>query len=586
MSPSVDQPPLSTRPVSSDVRPYAASVDAALRERRHGQRELELLRETAQLLVEEPDARALAAVIARRACHLADGTRALVVWLEAAEPAVVATAPADVVLPPGTPDLGAAGTAAGWVTRFRRSCFSDEQAVAPSFAAERTPAGFACVPILNHQHHVVGLIEVHDPRRAAGFSCDVRVALETLAWQASVAFERARTLDRMHDWSKSLETLLAFTSIISQHASPDVIARRLVENAAALLKADAGLAGLAVPSSEHEQGIMISDAYWRTGTWTERRRQWARMEGLPGFVLETEFPYITNDYAADRLADAELARHEAAPVARALCTPIKGSDETLLGFFELHKVAGRPEFTWQDVAFLESLASMAAITIQNARLMKILEDKNEQIRALSARHMERLEEERAHIARELHDEAGQALIGIKLTLQALARTMPGELVEVRDQLDRMRDEVNGSTTRLKNLARHLRPPALDHFGLDVALRQLSQEYQRQTGVSVLLECPADLPQLACDLTIFRIAQEAMTNAAKHAAPTTVRLTLQIVDGEVAFTIADDGGGFDPELPTSGLGLLGLRERVALLHGSLSIASTVGEGTKVTARIPR
>jgi signal transduction histidine kinase len=517
-------------------------------------------------------------------CTLVDGTRAMVVWLEASEPSIVAYWPTDIVA--GAPDLGAAGTAGGWVVRFERACFSDEVSVAPTFAAAAAAAAFACVPILNHQHHVVGLVEVHEPRRGGGFSDEHRVALETLAWQASIAFERARTLDRMHDWSKSLESLLAFTSIISQHASPDIIARRLVENAAALLKADGGLAGLALPSAEHDGMVMTCEAYWRNGQWCARKRHWARMEGLPGYVLETEFPYITNDYVSDRLADPEFANDPHAPVARALCTPIKGSDETLLGFFELHKTAGQPEFTWQDVAFLESLASMAAITIQNARLVKIVEDKNEQIRALSARHMERLEEERAHIARELHDEAGQALIGIKLKLQALARGLPADQEGTRDQLDDMRDEVNASTTLLKNLARRLRPPTLDHFGLDVALRQLAQEFQQHTGISVLLDCPADLPRLASDLAVFRFAQEAMTNAAKHASPTTVRLRLRLGDTGVEFSVADDGSGFDPEVPTTGLGLLGLRERVSLLRGEVTIASTPGEGTLLTTSIPR
>lgn len=556
----------------------------AVVEQRHLRRDLELLRETARLFSEEPDARVLASLVAERARLLVDAARVMVTWVEVSVPVIAAFAPAHLQDPP--PDLTAPGTAASWVMRFERACYSDEAAAGPSFAAAEAPAFVACVPILNYQHHVAGLIEVHDPKHGPWLAADARLALETLAWQASTAFERARTLDRMHDWTKSLETLLAFTSTISQHASPDVIVRRLVENAASLLKADGGLAGLALPGPEPDQRVMSCDAYWVRGHWHERRRHWGRMEGLPGYVLETEFPYITNDYATDRLADAELVTQASLPVARALCTPIKGSDESVVGFFELHKGAGQPEFTWQDVAFLESLASMAAVTIQNARLLKIVEDQNDQIRALSARHMERLEEERAHISRELHDEAGQALIGVKLKLQALARSLPDTLDDTRGQLDALRDEVNASTTQLKTLARRLRPPTLDHFGLDVALRQLSQEFQQHTGISVLLDCPADLPRLTSDLAIYRVAQETMTNAAKHAQPTTVRLHLRLDDAEVTFSVADDGRGFDPSAPTTGLGLVGLRERITLTGGDIVIRSTAGEGTLVTARIPR
>lgn len=572
------------RPLPGEPGLYRLTADLAVAEQRRNRKELEQLRETARLCAEEPDARALASLVALRALALVDGTRAMTVWVEVSVPVIVAFAPAGAG--ERAPDLDAAGTAAGWVMRFERACYSDEVQAAPSFAAASAPGSFACVPILNHQQHVVGLIEVHEPRRGAGFSDDQRLALEVLAWQASTAFERARTLDRMHDWTKSLETLLAFTSTISQHASPDVIVRRLVENAAALLKADAGLAGLALPGPDPETLVMACDAYWVQGRWRERPRRWGRMEGLPGYVLETEFPYITNDYATDRFADAGLAEDPEVPVARALCTPIKGSDESLVGFFELHKTTGQPEFTWQDVAFLESLASMAAVTIQNARLLKIVEDKNEQIRALSVRHMERLEEERTHISRELHDEAGQALIGIKLRLQALSRSLPVALGDTRQQLDALRDEVNASTALLKSLARRLRPPTLDHFGLDVALRQLAQEFQDHTGISVLLDCPADLPRLTSDLTVYRVAQEAMTNAAKHADPTTVRLSLRLDPGSVMLSVADDGRGFDPAQPTSGLGLVGLLERVAALKGEIDLQSVPGEGTILTASIPR
>ena len=148
----------------------------------------------------------------------------------------------------------------------------------------------------------------------------------------------------------------------------------------------------------------------------------------------------------------------------------------------------------------------------------------------------------------------------------------------------MRDEVNASTTMLKNPAGGC-GATLDHFGLDVALRQLSQEFQDHTGISVLLDCPADLPRLASDLAVFRVAQEAMTNAAKHASPTTVRLSLRLDDQGVTLSVADDGCGFDPDEATSGLGLLGLRERVARLGGGTTLASRPGEGTLLSARIP-
>ncbi len=289
----------------------------------------------------------------------------------------------------------------------------------PAFNRRSAGGWEIATPIVDHQRRLLGLLQARCHER---FSPEHARVAAAFAVQAALGLERARLFDRMRDWTKSLELLLSFNAVINQHVEPAQLVRRLVESAARFLEADGGRTGLAVPTSMANGKAMISDAYWHHGHWNECDRRWEVSQGIPGFLLESEFSYIANDYRNDRLGDASLM--EDYDVCRALCVPIKNMDESLLGFFELLRGPGRLPFTWQDAAFLESLSNTTAVAIHNAQLLKALEIKNEQIQALSVNHVKRLEAERSHIARELHDEAGQLLIGIKLGLQVLSRIVP------------------------------------------------------------------------------------------------------------------------------------------------------------------
>ena len=438
------------------------------------------------------------------------------------------------------------------------------------------------VPIVDHQHRLLGLLQA---RNEFPFSRDQTRVAQTFAVQAALGLERARLFDRMRDWTRSLEMLLSFNAVIHQHIEPAQLVRRLVENAARFLEADGGRTGLAVPAAEAGAKVMISDAYWFRGHWHERAGRWESGQGIPGFLLESEFSYIANEYREDRLGDISLI--EDYEVRRALCVPIKNMDETLLGFFELLRGPGKPAFTWQDAAFLESLGNTTAVAIHNAQLLKSLEIKNQQIQALSANHVKRLEAERTHIARELHDEAGQVLIGIKLNLQVLARTVPADQPQVREELDRLRELVNKSTLQIKDLARRLRPPILDQLGLNVALRQMAADFTQRTGVPVNCNLEELAQRLPADTetTLYRISQEALTNVARYANAFCVELSLQRGGHALQFCLRDDGVGFNQAAIGAGLGLLGMRERAAMLGAHFTLHAKAGEGTRITVTIP-
>ena len=467
----------------------------------------------------------------------------------------------------------------------------DGHALTEALRAEGLPhrGPIALIPVSNHQGRCVcQLLLVAD--EAQGFPPQDLELAKTFADQISVGIERARVLDRLADWTRGMQALLTFSAEINRRRETPILIRHLVEHAGHFLEADGGLSGL-LEESEHGP-CMVSSAYWDGDAWHEERRSWRAGEGIPGFVLESEFPCLVDDYTHD--ARAEPDYRERRGVHFAISVPIKSSADRPVGFFELHRAAGQQPFTWQDAAFLESLANTTAVAIENLQLMDQLEIKGQQVRTLSAGNVQRLEEERRHISRELHDEAGQALVGIKLGLEVMARRLPQEPEALREQLAELGAEVTNATHQIKNLAQRLRPPTLDRLGLDMALQQLASEFSsRGLRVELIVSLGAQrLPQ-EVETALFRIAQEALTNTALHAEAQNSTIKLEADIEQISLTITDDGVGFDPchlrggSAQGGGLGLLGMRERVAMLGGNFHLETRAGAGTRleITVRAP-
>jgi PAS domain S-box-containing protein len=200
---------------------------------------------------------------------------------------------------------------------------------------------------------------------------------------------------------------------------------------------------------------------------------------------------------------------------------------------------------------------------------------------LSQRLVDVQEEERRRVSRELHDEAGQLLTGLKLTLEAGARTGCTDLALVGDLVDQL-------AARLRNLALDLRPPMLDDLGLIPTLLWHHQRYQEQTRVRVDFRhqgLSARLPA-AVEAAAFRVVQEALTNVARHAQAETAAVRVRLVGEVLSLQVSDRGRGFDPgALAETGTGLLGMRERVSRLGGRLTVESAPRCGTRVWGEIP-
>lgn len=213
---------------------------------------------------------------------------------------------------------------------------------------------------------------------------------------------------------------------------------------------------------------------------------------------------------------------------------------------------------------------------------------NEQLRDLSAHLQNIREEERMHIAREMHDELGQLLTGFKMDVISVKRKLSGDLdPAIIKKLEAMENNTNEAIKFVRRLSAELRPSLLDDLGLIAALEWHSHEFENRFNIRVIFQSQmTDLsvpPVIATG--IFRIFQESLTNIARHAKAHEVKATLSASDGFLKMEIADDGKGFDTTAQRKTLGLLGMKERAIMIGGDLNIRSTPGRGTTVVITVP-
>ena len=265
----------------------------------------------------------------------------------------------------------------------------------------------------------------------------------------------------------------------------------------------------------------------------------------------------------------------------------KKSGEVIVVDRDGHLVSwrGRPA----RLVFIRDITERQRTQLALERLNRELEHSHERLRALSRRLLEVQEEERARLARDLHDDIGQALTALKIQLESLARVSGAEARRVRECVDTTRHALE----RVRQLSLSLRPLQLDDLGLVAALRSY---LDRQSGIGGLAphfdaaEAPHDVaPEV--ETACFRVAQEAINNVLRHARARNLWLRLFTAGGRLALSVRDDGLGFDLEAARrrgaagASLGLVGMEERVALAGGTLELRSAAGQGTVLLATFP-
>jgi signal transduction histidine kinase len=262
----------------------------------------------------------------------------------------------------------------------------------------------------------------------------------------------------------------------------------------------------------------------------------------------------------------------------ALVVPLLFRGRTVGTLVALDPETGGDDFDAEDISLLEAFAASAATAIGTAQTVRA--DRLQQ-------QVEASEAERRRWARELHDGILQSLAAVRITLAvALQGTGEERANSIELAAAGTVDSLEEQITELSGLINDLRPAPLERLGLPAALAALAEESGNRDGFAVDTEI-----DLAGELSgdeergVYRLVQEALNNVVKHADAKRCQVAARVVDGAVAIEVTDDGAGFDPDAAGSGRGLVGMRERVALLGGTIAVDSRPGEGTTVTATLP-
>jgi signal transduction histidine kinase len=350
--------------------------------------------------------------------------------------------------------------------------------------------------------------------------------------------------------------------------SVDDVLQTIVEIARRLV--DAKYAAIGIPDGEGGFAQFITDGM--------SAKQWdaigelPRQHGLLGAMLEEPTPFRTTDIRADPRFQGWPSAH---PTMRSfLGVPIV-SHGRVIGAFYLTDKRQAAEFTAADEGLIVTLAAHTALAIENARLY-------ERSRELT------VIEERNRLARELHDSVTQTLFGVDLAAEAAALLVASEPDRAREQISQLQSLARDAMEQLREIVFELRPADLGADGLVPTLRKHVGVLRRVHGVDVELEVEGEHPlPVAVEREVFRVAQEALANALRHADARTLRVRLAMPDHRVELVVADDGRGFDPLAGTTAgrhLGLVSMRERAEALGGSLEIESRPGEGTTVSLEV--
>ncbi len=356
---------------------------------------------------------------------------------------------------------------------------------------------------------------------------------------------------------------------IAGERSVDTVLQRIVHTARELV--GARYAALGVPDGEGNFARFITSGM--TEEEVEAMGPLPRTHGLLGATLESEDSYRTADIKRDpRFRGWWPAAHP--QMGSFLGVPIVARGE-VIGAFYLTDKQEAEQFHPGDQELIELLAPHAAVAMENARLY-------ERSRELS------IVEERNRLARELHDSLVQKLFGVVLAAQSAATLLERDSGAARQQVEHLQELAQEAVVELRSLVFQLRPAEIETEGLGAALRKHVELLRRAHRAAISVELTG-APRLrpGVDEEVFRIAQESLQNALRHARAEHIKLRLEEETGRLRLTVADDGVGFEPEaagLRSRRLGLTSMEERASSLGARLRIDSAPGRGTTISLEV--
>jgi signal transduction histidine kinase len=427
---------------------------------------------------------------------------------------------------------------------------------------------FVGVPILL-RGVAYGNLYLTEKAGGADFTEGDEEVLTLLASQAAVAIENARLYESATEWSRQLESLNEIGEALVSELELAPLLSLVVQRLQELI--DARIVAIALPVGDQ---MRIEAAAGEVARDFEGLT-YSRVTSKSGRVLERGGSERVDSLVEDPEAHQDIARRLG--VSSGLYVSLVARGEPIGVLIAHDKVGPDPRFSSADLRLAEQFGIRAANAVSISR--RVARD------ALS-RVVAGQEVERRRLARELHDETGQALTSILLGLRAVDDKAGDE--ETRKAVSDLRELVVATLQDVRRLAVQLRPKALDDFGLVPALERLVHTFAETSGIDVQLEAQLGAERLPAEVetTLYRIVQEALTNVVKHAEAHKVSILIARRDRTAVAVIDDDGRGFDADTSAAdGVGLLGMQERVDLHDGRVTMESTAGSGTTLRVEVP-
>lgn len=414
--------------------------------------------------------------------------------------------------------------------------------------------------------------------------------LRSLSKQVGVALTQERALTDARNRETALELLGDLSRLIVSSNDPRQVLRAVANNAHRLVGASSTRIAL-----REEDGSLVAAA--------ATRGHWRSFKGVR--VAPDEDPSLSQlalregtQVCDDATQDPRTARWliERFGTLAMVIVPMIAAGEAV-GVMVVDDRVSTRSFAADEVRHLEMIANVAAVTIRRARVLEHLRRRERELESLSDRLVHAQERERRRIAGQLEELVGRRLhgvrddmLGVREILGNGAEPGPGQLQSALGRCATIRDEVQTIVAATRRMSASLHPGILDDLGLVPALRWYCGEVSRDAQLEVALDAP-DKIEVAPEVmrTVYRVAQESISNVVRHARASTCRVELDRQDGYVLLSVTDDGKGFDVSARRRrgrfGIGLLGMGERARHLGGVLDVHSEVGGGTRVDLRLP-